>query len=155
MLPLEEAQLRHMTYLDYPMSEEERRAKGPVPVVGTPFHYDAMAVLRELRTPQLWMVGGRDEDAPPGETLRRLHTLQRQGLPITTVLFPRAEHGMTEVAVAADGSRESLRYPAGYLESIVAFARGQALPAGLGDAVVERPRDAASTEKPAAPRSTP
>ncbi len=134
----------HFPYIEFPMSEEERRARGPVYVVGTPFHYDAMSVLRRLHTPQLWLLGGRDEDAPPGETLRRLRTLQDKGLPITTVLFPRAEHGMTEVAVAADGSRESLRYPAGYLAAIVAFAGGAALPADLGDVVVEPARDSAA-----------
>ncbi len=146
VLPLTEAQLRDMTYLEYPMSEEERRKRGPVLVVGTPFKYDAMAVLRRLHTPQLWLLGGRDEDAPPGETLKRLHTLQEKGLPITTVLFPRAEHGLTEVAVAADGSRESLRYPGGYLAAIVAFARGAGLP-DVGDAVVAPARAAADAGK--------
>lgn len=144
VLPLAEAQLRSMRYLEFPMSEEERRARGPVHVVGTPFHYDAIAVLRRLRTPQLWLLGGSDEDAPPDETLRRLGALQQQGLPIHTVLFPHAEHGMTDVAVTADGKRESLRYPAGYLDAIVAFAHGEALPDAMGDAVVRKGRDGAA-----------
>lgn len=113
------------TYLLLPYSADEIREKGKAYMFGTPWHYDSMAVLEKLHTPQLWMLGEDDIDAPSGETLRRLTSLQAKVLPITTAVFPHAEHGMTEYEMGADGNRVSTRYSAGYMQLTIDYAKGQ------------------------------
>src|SRR3546814_13484512 len=56
--------------LDNP--EATVREQGPVLLPGVPAHYDPMPVLRNLDTPQLWILGADDRDDPRAETLRRL-----------------------------------------------------------------------------------
>lgn len=112
------------SYLVLPMSDADIREKGKAYMFHTPWHYDSMPVLRKLHTPQLWMLGGLDIDAPSGETLRRLTSLQGDGLPITTVLFPKAEHGMTEFETDAKGERVSTRYSEGYMRMTIDYAKG-------------------------------
>ncbi|MFT3897785.1 MAG: alpha/beta hydrolase [Thermomonas sp.] len=107
---------------------------------GTPWHYDSMPVLRELRTPQLWELGDADIDAPMGETFHRLRMLAHDGAPITIAVFPGGEHGMTTFETAADGTRTSLRYAEGYTRMTVDFAKGR-LGAAYGKARMYRPGD--------------
>lgn len=111
------------TYLLLPLDRDKIREMGKA-LPGTPWHYDAMAVLGTLRTPQLWQLGGDDLDAPSGETMRRLASLQAKGQPITTALFPHAEHGITDYVLAPGGERVSTRYAAGYLPMMIDFAKG-------------------------------
>jgi uncharacterized protein len=112
------------SYLVLPYTADEIREKGKAYMFGTPWHYDSMPVLEKLRTPQLWILAEDDIDAPSGETLRRLTSLQANGLPITTALFPHAEHGMTEFELKPDGSRVSTRYSAGYMRLTLDYAKG-------------------------------
>ncbi|GAB3254824.1 hypothetical protein GCM10027296_23330 [Chitinimonas naiadis] len=81
---------------------------------GTPWHYDPMPTLRSVTAPQLWILGGEDIDAPYAETLRRLKTLAAEGKPISTALYPTAEHGIYEFETGKDGERLSTRNSAGY-----------------------------------------
>src|SRR6185312_12333102 len=83
-----------VTFALLAMSPEELKQKGPVLLAGAPFQYDPMPVLRHLDTPQLWILGGEDADAPSAETIKRLHDLQQSGRPITLAVYPHAEHGM-------------------------------------------------------------
>jgi pimeloyl-ACP methyl ester carboxylesterase len=94
--------------------EDVLRRDGPGIAPSIPLYYDPMPVLRALDTPQLWLLGGEDIVAPPGETARRLAALARAGRPITAAIFPRAEHGMYEYEIGADGARLSTRASAGY-----------------------------------------
>ncbi len=112
------------TYMVLPYSSAEIREKGKAYIFGTPWHYDSLAVLRKLRTPQLWMLAEDDIDAPSGETLRRVTALQAQGLPIATALFPHAEHGMTEFELQPDGERVDTRYSPGYMRLTIDYAKG-------------------------------
>lgn len=117
------------SYMVLPMSDDEIREKGkPFASWNTPWHYDSMAVLEKLKTPQLWQLGADDIDAPSGETLRRLTSLQAKGLPITTAVFPHAEHGMTEYELKPDGERVSTRYAAGYMQMTIDYAKGTSQP---------------------------
>ena len=59
-----------------PYSQAELQIKADEFLVGTPWHYDSMSVLRRLRTPQLWILGVDDLDAPSAETSHRLKTLR-------------------------------------------------------------------------------
>ncbi|MET4726999.1 pimeloyl-ACP methyl ester carboxylesterase [Lysobacter enzymogenes] len=110
------------------------RRDAPQLVPGIPANYDPMPLLRNLDTPQLWLFGGQDRDAPPRETLRRLGELQRAGRPIATALFADADHGMYEFETAADGERLSTRQPDGYFRLMADFIRGERLQPRYGQA---------------------
>ncbi|WP_434030715.1 alpha/beta hydrolase family protein [[Pseudomonas] boreopolis] len=111
------------------------RRDAPQLVHGVPVHYDPMPVLETLDTPQLWVLGGQDRDAPPHETLRRLAALQRAGRPITSAVFPGADHGMYDFETQADGERVSTRQPDGYFRLMADFIRGTGLQPRYGEAV--------------------
>lgn len=114
----------NFTHLLLPYYGDELRRKVQSYRFGTPWHYDPMPVLRELRTPQLWELGDADVDAPMGETFHHLRMLAREGAPITIAVFPGGEHGMTTFETSADGTRTSLRYAEGYTRMTVDFAKG-------------------------------
>ncbi|ADV28421.1 hypothetical protein Psesu_2589 [Pseudoxanthomonas suwonensis 11-1] len=124
-------------FTGYLLASDEATIRRDAPglVRGVPAHYDPMPVLETLDVPQLWLLGGEDRDAPPGETLRRLAALQHAGRPITTAVFPKAEHGMYEFEVDPQGERLSTRQPDGYLRLMVDFIHGRALQPAYGDAV--------------------
>lgn len=112
------------------------RRDAPQLVPGIPANYDPMPLLCNLDTPQLWLFGGQDRDAPPRETLRRLGELQRAGRPIATALFADADHGMYEFETAADGERLSTRQPDGYLRLMADFIHGERLQPRYGQAAL-------------------
>jgi uncharacterized protein len=93
---------------------KELREKGPALIAGIRLNYDPMPVLRSLKVPQLWVLGGKDRDASPGETRRRLTELACTGRPISLVLYPNAEHGMYEFETGPRGERLSTRQPESY-----------------------------------------
>ena len=94
--------------------EAKLREEGPVLLAGVPATYDPMPVLRNLDTPQLWILAADDHDAPSAETERRLRTLQAEGKPITVAVFPNTEHGIYEFETRTDGTRVNTRNPEGY-----------------------------------------
>ncbi|MBT2766253.1 alpha/beta fold hydrolase [Stenotrophomonas sp. ISL-67] len=103
--------------------EAVARRDFPSLLEGVPAHYDPIPVLSNLDVPQLWIFGGQDRDAPPFETLRRLEALKRAGHPITTAVFPQADHGMYEFEMDKEGERVSTRQPNGYLDMMVNFIK--------------------------------
>jgi dienelactone hydrolase len=117
-------------------SDAELRALAPKFDWHTPFHYDPMVALRADKTPQLWILGGEDYQAPSAETSRRIKSLMAEGLPFTLAYYPGAEHGMTLFETGADGERVSTRYAPGYLRMIRDFARDGKLQGSYGDAEV-------------------
>ena len=94
--------------------EAKLREEGPILLAGVPANYDPMPVLRNLDTPQLWILAADDHDAPSAETERRLRALQADGKPITVAVFPNTEHGIYEFESRADGTRINTRNPKGY-----------------------------------------
>ncbi|MGC1907963.1 MAG: alpha/beta fold hydrolase [Candidatus Acidiferrum sp.] len=113
----------------------ELKELGPTLFPGAPLQHDPMPVLRNLRTPQLWLLGEDDIDAPSAETAARLRALAASGSPITTAMFRGAEHGMYEYEVAPDGTRLSTRQPESYFRMMVDFVRDGRLHGSYGDLV--------------------
>lgn len=130
----------NFTHFILPMSTEEIRKAAPGFRFGTPWRYDPMPTLERLGTPQLWVLGGQDLDAPSGETIRRLEGLIAKGRPITLAVYPTAEHGMTEFEVGPGGERVSTRFSAGYYQLMRDFAAGKPLSPPYGDARIRTPR---------------
>jgi hypothetical protein len=127
------------TWLILPHSAAELRAMAPDYDWHTPWHYDPIPVLRASRTPQLWILGGEDYEAPSAETRRRLQSLIAGGRDYTVAYYKDAEHGMTLFETDAKGERLSTRYAPGYFELIRDFALHGALPGRYGDAQITRP----------------
>lgn len=105
-------------------SADTLRTQAHAMVAGIEVRYDPMPVLANLAVPQLWLLGGQDRDAPPGETLRRLAALKRAGRPVDYVVFPNADHGMYEFETQSDGTRVSTRQPPDYFERMRDFILG-------------------------------
>ncbi|KTE38365.1 MULTISPECIES: alpha/beta hydrolase family protein [unclassified Sphingopyxis] len=128
----------HITWLLLPHEEAAMRAEGPKYDWGTPFRYDPMATLTANRTPQLWVLGGRDYQAPAKETSRRIGTLIGAGKPFTLAVYPGAEHGITLFETAPDGTRVSTRFAEGYFAMMRDFIKDGAIDAAYGDAAIRR-----------------
>jgi uncharacterized protein len=112
-----------VSFLILQKPRSELRELGPTLFAGAPLQYDPMPVLRNLRTPQLWVLAKDDIDAPSAETAARLKTLILAGSPITVTVFNGAEHGMYEYEVASNGSRMDTRQPRDYFRMMVDFIR--------------------------------
>jgi len=89
----------------------------------TPFRYEPMPALRAATTPQLWVLGSDDLEAPSAETSKRIKSLIAAGEDYTLAVYPGAEHGMTEYELNANGERTSTRFAPGYFEMMADFIR--------------------------------
>ncbi|WP_158915905.1 S9 family peptidase [Caulobacter sp. S45] len=110
------------TWALLPYTAAELREKGKQFIWGTPFHYDPMPTLCAASTPELWILGSDDLEAPSAETSRRIKSLIAQSRPFTLAIEPGAEHGMTDYEMKGE-ERISTRYSPGYFEMMRDFAR--------------------------------
>ena len=106
----------------------------------TPFRYEPMPALRASKTPQLWILGSDDLDAPSAETAVRIKSLIDEGKDLTLVVYPRAEHGMTLYELDAKGERVSTRYAPGYFQMMADFIRTGRIGNHYGHAMIAQPR---------------
>ncbi|HEX3653856.1 MAG TPA: alpha/beta hydrolase [Rhizomicrobium sp.] len=102
----------------------------------TPFRYEPMPALRASTTPQLWILGSDDLDAPSAETALRIKSLIAGGKPFTLAVYPGAEHGITEYELNAKGERLSTRYAPGYFQMMADFIRNGRIGDRYGKAVI-------------------
>jgi pimeloyl-ACP methyl ester carboxylesterase len=109
------------------------------PFAATPFTYDPMPALRATTTPQLWILGDDDLDAPSAETSRRIKSLIAGGKDYTLAVYPGAEHGMTLYEPDAKGGRVATRYPPGYFQMMADFIRNGRVGARYGRAQITPP----------------
>lgn len=80
------------------------------------WNYDALAVLKKLDAPLLWVLAGEDREAPIETTRGALLGLAKAGKPVDVYLFPRTDHGMWEFTTDANGERQVTRITDGYLK---------------------------------------
>jgi uncharacterized protein len=92
--------------------------------------YDAQAALRRVQVPMLWIVAGKDTEAPPGPTLEFLRTLQPEPPQLDIAVFPNADHGILE------DDRQS----AGYHDLLVKWIRTRKLEGSFGTAILQPDR---------------
>jgi pimeloyl-ACP methyl ester carboxylesterase len=128
----------NVTQIVLSQPREVLREQAPAWFAGILPHYDPMPVLRRLETPQLWVLGAEDIDAPVAETVRRLRALKKEGRPIAAVVYPHAEHGMYEFEVDATGERLSLRQPATYFPLMCDFIRRGKIRGNYGGSTIYR-----------------
>jgi dienelactone hydrolase len=105
----------------------------------TPFRYEPMPALRASTTPQLWVLGSDDLEAPSAETAKRIKLLTTQGKNYTLAVYPGAEHGMTEYELNAKGERVSTRFAPGYFQMMAKFIRDGRIGQHYGNAEITQP----------------
>lgn len=81
-----------------------------------PHGIDTVPLLGRLRTPTLWLLGGRDESIPIRQTQQNLAAAVAAGAPITVRTYPEADHSLMQ------GGR-----PVPYWEDLVRWLRAQAI----------------------------
>ena len=86
--------------------------------------YDAIAALRRLKAPLLWVLAGEDREAPIEQTRGALSRLIADGARIDLYLFPQTDHGMMEFTTNPDGSRTTTRITDGYLRLLADWIKG-------------------------------
>ena len=106
----------------------------------TPFHYEPMPTLRASTTPQLWILGGDDLEAPSAETSKRIKSLIADGKDYALAVYPGAEHGMTEYELNAKGERLSTHFVPGYFQMMADFIRNGRIGQHYGKAEITQPR---------------
>jgi pimeloyl-ACP methyl ester carboxylesterase len=106
----------------------------------TPFRYEPMPTLRASTTPQLWILGGDDLEAPSAETAARIRSLIAGGKDYALAVYPGAEHGMTEYELDTRGERVSTHFAPGYFQMMADFIRRGRIGDHYGNAVITRPR---------------
>ena len=113
----------------------------------TPFRYESMPTLRASTTPQLWVLGGDDLDAPSAETAQRIKSLIAAGKDFTLAVYPGAEHGMTEYELNAKGERVDTRFAPGYFQMMAHFIRNGRIGEHYGNAQITRRISSAATSR--------
>lgn len=88
--------------------------------------YEPVPTIRKITIPQLWILAGKDTEAPHESTLANLHKLQAEGSSIAVVVYPDAEHGMIAVEEGPDGRRLAGHYADGYFDLLIAWILKQA-----------------------------
>lgn len=94
------------------------RLLGPWFDVGTSWVYDPLPALQAYQGPHLWILAGRDSSAPSANTLRILREVQKTHANLDIVMFPTADHGITEFEMK-NGSRVGTRFSEGYFQLLV------------------------------------
>jgi uncharacterized protein len=105
----------------------------------TPFRHEPMPALLASTTPQLWVLGGDDLEAPSTETAKRIKSLIAQGKDYTLAVYPGAEHGMTQYELNAKGERVSTRFAPGYFQMMADFIRDGRIRGHYGNAQITQP----------------
>lgn len=105
---------------------------GPFLDEDTSWDYDPRPVIAGLDAPMLWVLAGKDSEAPSATTLEILRRLQtEQARPIDIAFFPDAEHAMASFR-ERDGERTLTGFIPGYFSLLGAWIKTGQLPAEGG-----------------------
>jgi len=105
--------------------------------IGFEVDYAPVPTLEQLDIPMLWVLAGKDTEAPSEATLNILRGLQATGSAIDVVVFPNADHGI----IAVDAKGEALgRTAPGYFELLGDWIATRKLEKAYGDGVAYRRR---------------
>lgn len=88
--------------------------------------YDARAALSQLDAPLLWVLAGKDREAPIEETAEALSALKEDEQSIDAYIFPNTDHVMYEFIEKPDGTRHHTRVTEGYFRLLADWIHGEA-----------------------------
>jgi hypothetical protein len=97
--------------------------------------YDAQAALRRVRVPMLWVVAGKDTEAPSRPTLEFLRALQPAPPQLDIAVFPNADHGIIEEG--EEKGQPYARNSAGYFDLLAHWIRTRNLAGKFGTAILQ------------------
>ncbi len=117
---------------------------GPWLEVGTPMAYEPLPALNAYQGPHLWILAGRDSSAPSENTLRILRGVQASHPNFDIVMFPTADHGITEF-IEKNGERIDTRFSEGYFPLIVDWVKRKRATVTSSGPVVYEGGDASDT----------
>jgi pimeloyl-ACP methyl ester carboxylesterase len=95
--------------------------------------YDAQGALRRVRTPMLWVIAGKDTEAPPAPTLEFVRKLQAEPTQLDIAVFPNADHGMIDVEQRGSELVATMQSP-GYYDLLASWIRTRKLEGKFGSA---------------------
>jgi uncharacterized protein len=98
--------------------------------------YDAQAALRRVRTPMLWVIAGKDTEAPPVPTLEFVRKLRAEPTQLDIAVFPNADHGMIDVEERGGELVATLQSP-GYYDLLASWIRTRKLEGKFGSAQLQ------------------
>lgn len=107
-----------------PNDELKRIGRARVDNLELIWDYGAVAALKKLDAPLLWVLAEEDREAPIETTRGALTGLAKAGKPVDVYLFPDTDHGMFEFTTNADGSRSVTRITDGYLKLLGDWIKG-------------------------------
>lgn len=97
------------------------RIVGPFFDQGTSWEYQPIPTLEALTIPHLWILAGKDREAPSDTTLAILRGIQAERSNLDIVVFPDTDHGIFEFVENEAGERTITRFAPGYLTLIRDF----------------------------------
>jgi uncharacterized protein len=98
--------------------------------------YDAQGALRRVRTPMLWVIAGKDTEAPPAPTLEFVRKLQAEPTQLDIAVFPNADHGMIDVEERGSELVATVQSP-GYYDLLASWIRTRKLEGKFGSAQLQ------------------
>ncbi|MFB6456116.1 alpha/beta hydrolase family protein [Chitinophaga sp. Hz27] len=78
--------------------------------------YDPLPAFRHVNVPMLWVIAGKDTDAPNGATIEILKEAIHTRKNIDLVIFPNADHGIIEMKDTPQGPTPLGMHSPGYFE---------------------------------------
>lgn len=93
--------------------------------LGLIWNYDALAALRRLKVPLLWVLAGEDREAPIADTRAALSRLITEHRRVDAFVFPETDHGMMEFTVTPHGQRMTTRVTDGYFRLVADWIKGR------------------------------
>jgi uncharacterized protein len=124
---LDAIQPRSYTGLFLKFSSDDIKIHGPALAQGLSFDYEPRPVIEGIKPRQLWLLGGRDRQAPNAATQSILRQIQQKRRDIVVVVFPRADHGLIEPTTTASGM--TMAYCARLFELTADWIKDKKLPA--------------------------
>jgi uncharacterized protein len=79
-------------------SSEVIKTNGPALAQGMRFDYEPRPIIETVKPRQLWLLAGRDKQAPNAGSQDILRQVQRRRRDVFVVVFPKADHGLVEVS---------------------------------------------------------
>lgn len=101
------------------MTSGEAREFGPSLSQGLNFDYEPKPVITTIKPRQLWLLGGRDRQAPSTGAVLVLRDIQRSRPDLDVVVFPEADHGLIEKFQGPTGETSS--YPSGLFDLLASW----------------------------------
>jgi pimeloyl-ACP methyl ester carboxylesterase len=100
-------------------TSDDARRMGPTLSQGLSFDYEPRPVIETIKARQLWLLGGRDRQAPSAGTVKALTEIQHARRDLDVVVFPDADHGLLQKSKGPEG--EITTYPPGLFDLMAAW----------------------------------